>query len=220
MLLPILEEIQSYTRAVEKKEVQCDLPSCPCCREPASFKLHDRRRRTYLVVIERLVRTVLSLLSRWKCECCGETFTLYPSFALPRKRYLREEIFRRAGRYVEGDHESYRKAVKVDGLPVFHEGAGSKIDERSLAHTTLYRWLSSLGRLAETCRSALGLIREKAPSSEVFRKILPMAPWKYRSDERRRTLGDSRRLLLAEGEFRRLFGISIFPRLATVSGWR
>jgi len=219
MLLPILEEIQSYTRAVEKKEVQCDLSSCPRCGERASFKLHDRRRRTYLVVLERLVRTVLSLLARWKCERCGETFTLYPSFALPAKRYVREEIFGRAGRYVDGDHESYRKAVKVDGLAVFHEGTGEEIDERSLAHTTLYRWLRLFSSLASTCRKALGLIREKAPTSDVFRKILPIAPWKYRSEERRGVLGECRRLLVAEEEFRSLFGVSIFPRLATVSAW-
>ena len=220
MLLPILEEIQSYTRAVEKNEVQCDLPCCPRCREPASFKLHERRRRTYLVVVERLVKTVLSLLTRWKCERCGETFTLYPAFALPRKRYVRQEVFCRAGRYVEGDHESYRKAVKVDGMGVFHEGQGEEIDERALAHTTLYRWLGLFSSLESTCREALRLLREKAPACDVFRKILPIAPWKYRSEERRGVLGDCRRLLVAEVEYRRLFGISIFPRLATVSAWR
>ncbi len=220
MLLPILEEIQSYTGAVEKKEVQCDVSSCPRCGEPASFKLHERRRRTYLVVVERFVKTVLSLLTRWKCERCGETFTLYPSFALPGKRYLRQEVFRRAGRYVDGDHESYRKAVKVDGLPVFHEGRGKEIDERSLAHTTLHRWLALFSTLAGTCREALGLIRQKSPASGVFRKAFPIVPWKYRSDERRRVLQDSRRLLVAEGEYHSLFGISIFPRLATLCGWR
>lgn len=220
MLLPILEEIQSYTRAVEKKEIQCDLACCARCGEPASFKLHDRRRRTYLVRVERLVHTVLSLLTRWKCERCAKSFTLYPSFALPRKRYVRQEVFRRAGRYLEEDQESYRKAVKVDTMAVFHKGQGKEIDERSLAHTTVHRWIGFLSSLQRTCRQALRLLREKSPSSEVFRKILPIAPWKYRSDERRRVLQDSRRLLVAEGEYRSLFGISIFPRLATLCGWR
>lgn len=219
MLLPILEEIQSYTRRVERKEIQCDLPACPRCGEPASFKVHDRRHRTYLVVVERLVKKVLSLISRWRCELCGDRFTLYPPFALPRKRYLREEIFRRAGRYLEEDRESYRSAVTVEGLAVFHEGEGEEIDERSLAHTTLWRWLSSLGRLPETCRRAFGIIREEAPSSGIFRKIVPVAPWKYRSDARRRLLAESLRLLLCEAEFRRLFGFSIFPRLATSCAW-
>jgi hypothetical protein len=219
MLLPILQEIQDYTHAVEKKQVRCDLPCCPRCRRAASFKLHDRRKRTYLVVVERLVRTVHSLLSRWKCEHCSKRFTLYPPFALRGKRYLREEIFRRAERYLEQDRESYRGAVKDQSMAVFHEGSGEVIEERMLAHSTLYRWLVFLASMTETCRRALRLIREKAPSSEIFRRILPIAPWKYRSDERRQVLGQVRRLLVAEGEYQRLFGISIFPRLATISAW-
>ena len=220
MLLPILEEIKRYTRAVQRKEVQCDLSCCPRCREPASFTLHERRRRTYLVVVERLVKRVLSLLARWKCGRCGETFTLYPSFALPKKRYLRQEVFCRAERYVEGDHESYRKGVKVDDMAVFYESGGDGIDERSLAHTTLYRWLTSLSSLLETSRTALGLVRQKAPGCGIFRNVLPITPRKYRSQERRRLLGDSRRLLLVEEEFRSLFGLSVFPRLATACAWQ
>ena len=220
MLLPILEEIKRYTRAVQKKEIQCDLACCPRCGEPASFKLHDRRSRTYLVVAERVVNTVLSLLGRFKCGRCEETFTLYPPFALPRKRYVRQEVFCRAERYVEDDHESYRKAVKVDAMAVFHESRGGEIDERSLAHTTLYRWLTSLGSLALTSRRALELVRQKAPDSGVFRKILPIAERKYRSEGRRRMLGDSRRVLVVEREFRTLFGLSIFPRLATTCAWQ
>lgn len=219
MLPPMLEEIQRYTRAVERKEIECDLACCPRCQEPASFTLHDRRRRTYLVVVERLVHTVVSLLTRWKCRRCKASFTLYPDFALPRKRYLKDEILRRAERYGEEDQESYRKAVKVRGLAVFYKGRGKEIDERSFAHTTLHRWLGSFSSLEATCRKALGLIREKAPRSGIFRKILPIAPWKYRSEGRRRVLGKCRRLLLAEGEFRSLFGVSIFPRLATVCSW-
>jgi transposase-like protein len=219
MLLPTLREIQDYTHDVEKKQVRCDLTYCPRCGKPASFKLHDRRKRTYLVLVNRLVKTIRSLLARWKCQRCRQSFTLYPPFALRQKRYLSEEILRRAERYVARDRESYRSAVKIDGMAVFHEGSGEKIDERSLAHSTLYRWLGTLGSMAESCRRALGLIREKAPGSEVFRRILPIAVWKYRSEARRRVLGDCRRFLVAEGEFRQIFGISIFPRLATLCRW-
>lgn len=219
MLLPILEEIQRYTCAVAKKEVHCDLESCPRCGKRSSFKLHDRRERTYLVRLERLVKTVLSLLSRWKCVRCGETFTLYPDFALPGKRYLKDEILERSRRYVEEEGESYRSAVKVSGLGIFHEGQDGEIDERSLAHTTLYHWLALSAALKTTAREALRLLREKSPRSRIFREIRPIAPWKYRSEKRRELLGETRRLLLAEGEYRALFGLSIFPRLATACAW-
>lgn len=215
MLPPILKEIQRYSRAVERNEIHCDLPCCPRCGQQAVFKLHDRRKRTYLVVLERFVKKVLSLLTRWKCEACRETFTFYPPFALARKRYLRQEVLERARRYLAEDQESYRKTAKHGGLPLFYEADEQKIDERSHSHTTAHRWLTFLGSLTETCLQAGRLLREKAPSSEIFRGSLSPPPWKYRSEARRELLGSAWRLLSLEVEYRRHFGRSIFPRFAT-----
>jgi hypothetical protein len=220
MVAEPLEEIHTFTRAVASGEVACDCASCLCCgKRPSSFRLHDRRKRIFLVIIERLVHEVLSLLPRWKCPLCMQTFTTYPAFAVPRKRYVRKEVLRFSERYVSEDQTSYRKAATEEGLAVFYNGGEGKIDDRQFAHTTLYRWLPFLAGLKRTVRDAVRLIRQKTPASGIFRKILPVAPWKYRSEERRQVLFQSRRLLQVESEFRALFSISLFPRFATVCRW-
>jgi transposase-like protein len=216
-----LEEIHTFTRAVANGEVSCDCVSClRCGKRPSSFRLHDRRRRIFLVIVERLVHEVLSLIPRWKCPLCGRTFTTYPAFAVPRKRYVRKEVLRFSERYVNEDRASYRKAATEAGLAVFYRGGEEeKIDERQFAHTTVHRWFPFLGSLKRTAREALRLIREKAPGSGIFRKIVPVPPWKYRSEERRQILIASRRLLQVESEFRALFENSLFPRFATGCRW-
>jgi hypothetical protein len=220
MIAEPLEEIHTFTRAVASGEVSCDCSSClRCGKRPAFFRLHDRRKRIFLVIIARFVHEVLSLLPRWKCPLCKQTFTTYPSFAVPRKRYVRKEVLRFSERYVSEDRTSYRKAATEEGLPVFYDGGERKIDDRQFAHTTLYRWLPFLAGLKRTMRGAARLIREKTPASDIFRKILPVAPWKYRSEERRQVVFQSRRLLQVESEFRALFSISLFPRFATFCRW-
>jgi len=220
MIANPLEEINSFTQAVVRGEVPCDVQSClRCGGHPDFFRIHERRKRTFLVILDRLVHKILSFLLRWKCPLCKKTFTTYPSFALPRKRYVRQEILRFSERYVTEDRTSYRKAATEGGLAVFYHGEEGKIDERQFAHTTLHRWFPFLGSLKRTAREALQLIREKTPGSGIFRKILPVPPWKYRSEERHEILIESRRLLQVESEFRILFENSLFPRFATVCRW-
>jgi hypothetical protein len=221
MVPGILEEIQTYTERVRKGEVHCGVDTCPVCREaPAAFKLHERRERTFLAVVERLVHKVLSLLPRWKCPLCKTTFTLYPDFALPRKRYVRESVSRLTERYLADDRTSYRKAVKEQGLPVFYDGESEgMIDERTLAHSTLHRWLTFFSSLERTLREALRLVKAKSPGSGIFREVLPVPAWKFRSEERKRALDTSQRLFQAEREYQAIFKISIFPRLATSCSW-
>ena len=221
MLSKILAEMESYSKDVEEKRVRCDIDSCLRCGvETSDFRLHDRRPRTFLLALERLVKKVVVWLARWKCLVCGTTFTLLPPFALPFKRYVSQTIQALSENYVEKDELTYRKAVLQDGLPVFHEGKDAdSLDERSLRHSTLYRWFALFGDLERTRRQALRLIRQKSSSSGVFRRILPIPPWKYRSAERRKLLGRARQLFVAEDEYRTVFGASIFPRLATVCAW-
>jgi len=221
MLPKILSEMESYSSAVEKRSITCSVETClRCGKQAGDFRLHDRRQRTFLVVVARLVKKVMVWLARWKCLLCGATFTLLPPFALPFKRYVTETVTRLSESYLEKDELTYRKAVLDDGMPVFHESkeAGA-IDERSLRHSTLYRWLALFGALERTRREALRLVRQKSSSSGVFRKILPIPPWKYRTEERRKVLAHARQLLVAEAEYRALFDTSIFPRVATLSAW-
>ena len=221
MVAKILAEMESYSKDVQEKRVTCGLAAClRCGKRTDDFTLHDRRQRSFLVALERLVHKVLVWLARWKCRLCGATFTLYPPFALPFKRYVTLTVLTLSESYLENDALTYRKAVLHDGMPIFHESkeAGS-LDERTLQHSTLHRWFALFGALARTRREALRLIRQKSPGSGVFRKILPIPPWKYRSDERRGALGRSRQLLVAEAEYRAIFKISIFPQLATLCAW-
>jgi hypothetical protein len=221
MVPGILEEVQSYTDSVRKGEVHCGVSTCPTCGEaPCEFKLHERRKRTFLVVVERLVHKVLSLLPRWKCPLCKTSFTLYPDFALPRKRYVRQSVSRLSRRYLDNDRTSYRKAVKEQGLPVFYDAESEgTIDERTLAHSTLHRWLTFYSSLKRTLGEALRLVKAKSPGSGIFREVRPVAPWKFQSEERKRALDTSKRLFRAEREYQEIFKISIFPRLATSCRW-
>ena len=218
----MLEKIQRYTKSVKDGTLACDLESCPRCgKRPSGFTRHDQRRRTFLVVVAGLVHTVLSALTRWTCPLCGKPFTFYPAFALPHKRYVRDTVLEKATRYVEDDAATCRSTVKERGLSMgyatAHEGA---IDERQLAPSTVHRWLTSLSGLTDTLHTALRLIKAKLPGSEIFRSIVPIAPWKHRSERRRRQLLASRRLLQADREYRVLFGTSVFPHLATVCAWK
>jgi hypothetical protein len=218
-----IEAIQRHTEAVERRENRPTCNRCPQCHEePETFQLHDRRKRIFLVVVARTVRRVLSLVSRWKCPCCKVSFTFYPPFALPHKRYVKDAVFGLARAYLERDELSYRSAVEVEHMPVFYEEPGSEapIDERSLSHSTLHRWLPFLSLLVATLAEALRLVRGRSASGDLFRRILAVASRKYRSDERRKVLERALRLLASDAEFHALFGRSIFPDLATACGWR
>jgi hypothetical protein len=223
MLPDPIEAIQRHTEAVERRENRPTCNRCPQCHEePETFQLHDRRKRIFLVVVARTVRRVLSLVSRWKCPCCKVSFTFYPPFALPHKRYVKDAVFSLAGEYLERDELSYRSAVEVECMPVFYEEPGSDapIDERSLSHSTLHRWLAFLSLLVATLGEALRLVRGRSARCDLFRRIFAVARRKYRSDERRRVLERALRLLAVDAEFSVLFGRSIFPDLATACGWR
>ena len=218
---PLLQVIHDHTHAVRSGRVRCELEICPrCSQAPDVFKIHERRKRTFRVVVERLVHCVSSLLVRWKCGLCKQTFSECPAFALPYKRYVREVVLDFGRFYLNDDSTSYRKAVRVEGLPVFYDGEpDGVVDERVLSASTLQRWLGFLGRLEHTLRSALRLIRSASPRCDLFRRAQPVVSWKYRSLERRRRLQVGLSLMVAEASFQSLFATSIFPGLATHERW-
>jgi hypothetical protein len=224
MIAPILEEIQQYNQSDRKRALRSEvdrLGTCPRCgRKPGRFTYHDQRRRTFLVIVGRLIRKVLSYLTRWKCSRCAKAFTFYPRFALRYKRYVRDAVVERSHRYLEEDPLTYRRAVLDDELPIFYDSeVPGKIDERGLAPSTLHRWITTLGELRPILREALSLIRSKAPHSNFLRLPPFIAPGKYRSMERKEILQDGLSLLRAEPVYRILFATSILPRLATRMAW-
>jgi hypothetical protein len=217
----ILQVIHDHTEAVRAGRVECGCTICPrCAGIPDTFKIHERRQRTYRVVIESLVHCVRTLVVRWKCALCQDTFSACPAFAVPHKRYVRDVVLSFGQRYLGDDSTSYRRAVRGEGLPIFYaDERDGVMDERALAGSTLHRWLGWLGQLERTLHEAHRLVRMASATTGLFRKMHPVPPWKYRSTERRKRLLVALRLLTAEEAYRRLFTVSIFPGLATRSGW-
>ena len=181
-------EIAAYAMKVRKGSYRCHLSHCPHCKQtptaPPFFRRHALRRRTFLVIEHRSVRCVPCVLVRWRCSLCGRTFTEYPPFAIPHKRYALTQIAPRALRYVEDDGISYRKGVLESCLPIFHWPLAGRSnswtdDTRAMAHSTLYHWVSSLGApvyaIPDTFRD------------RVDRSFAP-ADWKFTTEARRETL--------------------------------
>jgi len=187
----LIAEIAAHSARVRKGNHRCSLSCCPHCgRAPEStlfFRRHAIRQREFLAIDDRYVRKVEGLLAHWRCPFCRRTFTEYPPFALPFKRYAVPQIAPRALDYVQKDGISHRKAVLQRFMPIFHFATDRQTDwEPVLAHTTLYRWVSTLGN--GLCQQA----RPKGPRDS-FRP----AAWKFLTAARAQVLLTCRRYCLA-----------------------
>jgi len=167
-----------------------------------------------------MVHLVPGYLPRFKCSACGRTFTEYPPFALPHKRYSTPSILDRARRFFQGRGMAYRKAMWVDRQRIVYAPHDGREDLRQLSHTTLWRWVGWLGSMTGLVAAGLKLIRDKNPGADLFRRLYPIDPRRYRSEQRRQVLQDAARLLDAAVEFERLFGVRFFPDFATGPGFR
>jgi hypothetical protein len=159
-----------------------------------------------------IVTSVWCALIRFKCPGCRKSFTFYPDFALPRKHYTRQTIMGFAENYVAREQSSYQKAGSWPEYPDGH---------RSLAPSTVHRWVTSLCQLKQTARTALELIHQQEPATSASRVLarLDIPGSKYRSRLRRDQLLACLRLVVVETFFKQLFGLSIFTRLATALGF-
>jgi hypothetical protein len=186
---PLVAEITSYAAKASKGSHRCHISTCPHCGQrpssPPFFRRHALRARTFLVIEDRCIHSVACVLVRWRCSACNRTFTEYPPFAVPYKRYALAQIVPRALWYVENDGVSYRKGVLEARLPIFHwPSLGDGVDhwtdnESVLAHSTLYHWVSTLGGPAYAIP---GECRE-----DVDQSFSP-AGWKFTTKRRRETL--------------------------------
>jgi hypothetical protein len=215
----LLKDIMEYGHAATHGGVPCNLDMCPRCHgHPVRFRPHGVRNRLFLVFAAEVIRRVFSYLTRWKCPLCNETFTLYPDFAIPFKRYVLVLIFKRCTAYVSDEARTYREGVKKGGESMSYANANRG---RMLWASTLWDWVGTLGRLSVTARQALNLIKQKDPSTEIFRALgqLRIREGKYRSEARKRILLCCRALGIVDRVYARLFGKSVFPELATRSGF-
>lgn len=216
------EKIKAHRAAMLAGTIECESKDCPVCGDiPDRFKLHERRKRQFRVIIGVWVRILLTFLPRWKCPLCDHTFTEYPSFALPHKLYVKEAVLKLSGAYLEEPGSKYRQGVKAGGSAIGCEGAGpdGSGDDRQLAHSTLWGWIAFFGSLVKTLRGARRLIKEKAPATGLFRQAAQPAEYRYRSESRRRILQRALELVWAEIEYVRVFGLSIFPGFGTGACW-
>ncbi len=213
-----LEDIKAHQQKIEKGKITPDnLPSCPRCNvESAFFKIHAYRERRFLIIIEMLVKAAYCSLVRFICPGCGRTFTHYPDFAIPHKHYTRPTITGFSASYVESEYMTYQQAVMVDNSAVGYPESDST-DAPTLAPTTIHRWITTLTRFAQTCRTALTLLLQANPVSSSCRDLarLTVPQRKHKTDQRRKQLIGCRQLVIIEDFFQATFKTSIFTKLAT-----
>jgi len=167
-----------------------------------------------LAILLGFVAPFVIYLKRWRCRSCGVTFTHYPKFLLPYKRYAAPVIMTMSEQYVIEPEATYREVVQPEETPLgYAEKEGGTIDERQLSHTTLWHWLSWLGSKTGLTNQALDLLRQKDPGFELHRLARPMFPGKYRSAKRRNVLERAAELIRIGRRFAELFSKRIFPRL-------
>lgn len=200
--MDILNEIKKNKQAVlDRRQVPHGGPCGRCRKVFDRFILHGFRTRVFLVVVQTLVRRAETELARWRCPDCNGTFTDYPAFAIPGKRYVKADILERSRRYLDKADATYRAVIKSGNRSTVYEDCKGLDDGRALSQTSLWRWVGFWGRLEETLRRLLGLIMEADPVSLVHRSVRMIAPHKCRSDMRRKILQKAARLVEAAESF-------------------
>jgi len=207
------KEFCEHERSIITKQAPHFCPKCESCHD--DFKLHECRHRTFYVVIDSLIHTIASFLGRWKCSSCRATFTVYPQYAIPYKRYVRDVCISFSEDYVTKDAATYRSVSSFIG----YAPQTQKAEERQLAGSTVWRWLRFFGSLKKALRNVFEIIRQSSPGSTIFRQMSPIHPKKYRSEERKIVLERAFRLFAADAEFQGIWGYQFFPDLATRSFW-
>jgi hypothetical protein len=208
-----LEDIKAYQDKVEKDKITPHhLPPCTRCRVDSSFfKLHAFRERRFLIIIEMLIKAAYCSLIRFKCPGCGKTFTNYPDFAIPHKHYTRPSIMGFSDKYLNSEDMTYQQAVMVDGsVPGYPQ------NDATLAPSTIHRWITTLGRLTQTCRTALILLLQENPLSSICRHLarIIIPQHKYKTHQRKKLLTNCQQLIIVEAFFQATFKTSIFTKLA------
>lgn len=215
---PSPKDIENYSKNVKKGKIVPTIPKCPVCNiSSEEFKRHDVRKRQFFIPINQIIQIVFCLLLRWRCPACKKRILQYPDFALPYKRYTRQTVLEFCPRYTENGQSTYKSAILKDNIG-YQEHPN---DERQLHPSTLWRWIGTLGRLENLSQTAHRLILEADPSSFISRHLatLSVPAKKYTTAARKKLLIRCRQLLHLEAAYQHCFAISLFPNLATTSGF-
>lgn len=187
--------IHDYTEAIEKGNLS--LPTgCSSCHEKSDdYKLHECRERQLRVVIEDIVKVIITFLLRWKCPLCQSTFTDYPPFIKPHKRFILSDMCRLSQTYLESEKVTYRDTVKHKSSDIGYIDPESGLCEQFLSHSTIYRFM--------------GYLADIFPSLPV--NVFEISPDKYRTTTRRSILAR------ALATIRNIAQKSIFPDFGTLA---
>ena len=122
-----------------------------------------------------------------------------------------------ATNYLESNDMTYQQAVMVD-----NSAPGYPKTERTLAPSTIHRWITTLGRLTRTSRTALLLLLQENPVSSICRDLarIIIPNGKFKTNHRKTKLIGCRQLLMIEAIFKATFNTSIFTKLATRSAFK
>jgi hypothetical protein len=165
---------------------------------------------------EIVVEVLESWRVRFRCRHCRKTCTEYPPFALPHKRFVKQDVLAKAQKYLSAEQPScratYREAVWEGRGPLSY---ADDQEGHQFSHSTVWRWLSWLGSLKDLMQQATQLIFQKDPQANLPWKPHPIADHKVRSEGRRRTLEQAAMMLDIVDTFYRLFGVSLFTHLGT-----
>ena len=137
-----------------------------------------------------LVETIFCTLVRFRCIGCGKTFTNYPDFAIPYKRYIRQTILNLSKSYIEDDQKSYQDAAMKDGAAMEYSDSN-----KEMAPSTLYRWISALADF-------FIVYKKKLAASKIFIQLnvnsihLIIPKKKYRTSKRKLCLQICRYLFI------------------------
>lgn len=208
----IIAEIRAHTQKVLSGIILFSHRECPRCGIYCDrFAYYDRYKRVFLVIAGNSTEKAEGFLARCICPVCAKTFTDYPNFALPFKRYVRRHMQDKSKQYLEEDNSSLEEIAsrKVSGEKPPDTGY-----EQYLAASTLWRWTDYFGSLNCVLARARSLIRAKDPSSNIFRLPFSVSRHKYTEGERGRILRTCLCLLKTESEYIRVFKHSFFPYFA------
>ena len=243
MLPNLQEKIKRHNEKISSQNCPTKKTCLKCAQIPEHFQRHDCRVRLVWIIVEREVLRVEVLLLRFKCRVCSGTFTEYPDFMIPYKRYAASEMVEMGWEFVSQKKLGYREAVSIGGMPVGHESkeleteiegvfvrqesnagrvgqetVGSKEESKGkfLSHSTLWRSLGYWGEKEGYLNRILSLLGQKGVESEFFRKLQrPIPEKKYRSEARKKILETFTKLYLSAKEFAKEFGLKIFPHFET-----
>lgn len=215
---PSIKDIENYSKKVKKGKIAPTIPKCPVCNiSSEEFKRHDVRERQFFIPVNQIVQIVFCLLLRWRCPACNKRIPQYPDFALPYKRYTLQTVLDFCARYTGNDQSTY-KSVILEDVVGYQEHPN---DERQLHRSTLWRWIGTLGSLENLSQTAHRILLEADPSSFISRHLatLTVPARKYATAMRKKLLIGCRKLLHLEAAYQHYFAASLFPNLATNSGF-